>query len=74
MTIEEIDKIIQDLRQQIPNLQMQLHQAEGYKQALVDLEKKEEPAEEEAEEAPVEEKPSEEKKEESVDVKYKKDK
>ena len=39
MTIEEVDKIIQDLRQQIPNLQMQLHQAEGYKQALVDLEK-----------------------------------
>ena len=41
MTLEEVDKIIQDLRQQIPNLQMQLHQAEGYKQALVDLEKKE---------------------------------
>ena len=42
MTIEQIDKIIQDLRQQIPNLQMQLNQAEGYKQALVDLEKPEE--------------------------------
>ena len=42
MTIEEIDKIIQELRQQIPNLQTQLHQAEGYRQALVDLEKKEE--------------------------------
>ena len=41
MTLEEVDKIIQDLRQQIPNMQMQLHQAEGYKQALVDLEKKE---------------------------------
>ena len=41
MTIEEIDKIIQDLLQQIPALQMQLHQAEGYKQALVDLEKEE---------------------------------
>ena len=41
MTIEEVDKIIQDLRQQIQNMQMQLHQAEGYKQALVDLEKKE---------------------------------
>ena len=41
MTIEEVEKIITDLRQQIPNLQMQLHQAEGYKQALVDLEKKE---------------------------------
>ena len=47
MTIEEVDKIIQDLRQQIPSLQMQLHQAEGYKQALVDMEKlKEEPEEE----------------------------
>ena len=41
MTLEEIDKIIQDLRQQIPNMQMQLNQAEGYKQALVDMEKKE---------------------------------
>ena len=41
MTIEEVDKIIQDLRHQIPNLQMQLHQAEVYKQALLDLEKKE---------------------------------
>ena len=41
MTLEEVDKIIQDLRQQIPTLQMQLHQSEGYKQALVDLEKKE---------------------------------
>ena len=39
MTIEEVDKIISDLRQQIPSMQMQLHQAEGYKQALVDLEK-----------------------------------
>ena len=45
MTIEEIDKIISDLRQQIPSLQMQLHQAEGYKQALVDMEKPEEEAE-----------------------------
>ena len=42
MTIEQIDKIISDLRNQIPSLQMQLHQAEGYKQALVDLEKPEE--------------------------------
>jgi hypothetical protein len=41
MTIEEVDKIINDLRQQIPSLQMQLNQAEGYKQALVDMEKKE---------------------------------
>ncbi len=39
MTIEEVDKIIQDLRQQIPNMQAQLHQAEGYKQALLDVEK-----------------------------------
>ena len=46
MTIEEVEKIIQDLRQQIPQMQMQLHQAEGYKQALIDLEKKEEPADE----------------------------
>ena len=42
MTIEQIDKIISDLRQQIPSLQMQLHQAEGYKQALMDMEKPEE--------------------------------
>ena len=41
MTIEEVDKIIGELRQQIPSMQIQLHQAEGYKQALVDLEKKE---------------------------------
>ena len=41
MTLEEVDKIIQDLRQQIPQMQMQLNQAEGYKQALIDLEKKE---------------------------------
>ena len=39
MTLEEVDKIIQDFLQQIPKMQMQLHQAEGYKQALVDLEK-----------------------------------
>ena len=42
MTLEEIDKIINDLRQQIPSLQMQLNQAEGYKQALVDMKPKEE--------------------------------
>ena len=42
MTIEEIDKIITDLRNQIPNLQMQLNQAEGYRQALVDMDKPEE--------------------------------
>ena len=46
MTLEEVDKIINDLRQQIPNMQMQLHQAEGYRQALVDMEK---PKEEETE-------------------------
>ena len=46
MTLEQVDKIISDLRNQIPNLQMQLHQAEGYKQALVDMEK---PKEEETE-------------------------
>ena len=44
MTIEEIDKIIQDLRQQIPTMQMQLNQAEGYKQALVDMDKTEDTA------------------------------
>jgi len=50
MTIEQIDKIISDLRQQIPNLQMQLNQAEGYRQALIDMEKpKEEEPEREAE-------------------------
>ena len=48
MTLEEIDKIINDLRQQIPSLQMQLHQAEGYKQALVDMDK---PKDEESEPA-----------------------
>ena len=42
MTIEEIDKVINDLRNQIPNMQMQLHQAEGYRQALIDLEKEKE--------------------------------
>tara|TARA_R110000803_G_C11952929_1_gene317892 strand:+ start:1186 stop:1335 length:150 start_codon:yes stop_codon:yes gene_type:complete len=45
MTIEEIDKIITNLRQQIPSLQMQLHQAEGYKQALVDIQKQNDPKE-----------------------------
>ena len=44
MTIEEVEKIIQDLRQQIPTLQMQLNQAEGYKQALVDMDKTEDTA------------------------------
>jgi len=44
MTIEEIDKIINNLRQQIPNMQIQLNQAEGYKHALVDAEKEKEEA------------------------------
>ena len=42
MTLEEIDKVINDLRNRIPNMQMQLHQAEGYRQALIDLEKEKE--------------------------------
>ena len=41
MTLEEINKIITDLRQQIPQLQVQLNQAQGYKQALLDLGEKE---------------------------------
>ena len=41
MTIEEIDKIINDLSTQIPTMQTQLNQAQGYKQALMDMEKKE---------------------------------
>ena len=40
MTIEEVEAIIQDLRQKIPTLQVQLNQAEGYYQALVDLKQK----------------------------------
>ena len=43
MTIEEVDKIINDLSIQIPNMQAQLNQAQGYKQALVDIEKQKEP-------------------------------
>jgi len=42
MTIEEVQAIIDDLIQRIPQLQVQLHQAEGYKQALVDMEKQKE--------------------------------
>jgi len=49
MTLEEIDNIITNLRQQIPSLQMQLNQAEGYKQALMDMEKPEEEEELETE-------------------------
>jgi len=40
MTIEEVEAIIQELRQKIPQLQMQLHQAEGYHQALTDMQQK----------------------------------
>ena len=39
MTLKEVETIIQDLRQKLPQLQMQLHQAEGYHQALTDMEK-----------------------------------
>ena len=42
MTLEQIDKMINDLRKEIPTLQVKLHQAEGYKQALLDLKKPEE--------------------------------
>jgi len=41
MTLEEVNKIIINLRQKIPELQIQLHQAEGYQQALMDIEKQE---------------------------------
>ena len=37
MTIEEVTAIIDDLRQKIPQLQIQLHQAEGYHQAITDM-------------------------------------
>jgi len=47
MTIEEVQAIIEDLRQKIPQLQIQLHQAEGYKQALLDVEKQKEAQESE---------------------------
>jgi len=41
MTKSEIENIIASLRQKIPELQVQLHQAEGYLQALTDIEKQE---------------------------------
>ena len=41
MTIEEVTAVLEDLRQKIPNLQRQLHQAEGYLQALLDMQGKE---------------------------------
>jgi hypothetical protein len=40
MTIEEVQAIIGDLRLKIPDLQRQLNQAEGYHQALVDMQQK----------------------------------
>ena len=40
MTIEEVQAIIEDLRQKIPQLQVQLNQAEGYHQALIDMNQK----------------------------------
>tara|TARA_R110000803_G_C11915485_1_gene313741 strand:+ start:790 stop:948 length:159 start_codon:yes stop_codon:yes gene_type:complete len=40
MTIVEVEAIIQELRQKIPQLQVQLNQAEGYHQALTDMQKK----------------------------------
>ena len=46
MNIEEVDKIIKDHIQKIQQLQIELHQAEGYKQALIDMESKEEEPEE----------------------------
>ena len=52
MTLEQVDKIISDLSNQIPNLQAQLHQAQGYKQALLDSEKPKEDESESAEEEP----------------------
>ena len=42
MNIEEVDKIIKDHIQKIQQLQVELHQAEGYRQALVDMEKQKE--------------------------------
>ena len=41
-----VDKIIKDHIQKIQQLQIELHQAEGYKQALIDMESKEEEPEE----------------------------
>ena len=40
MTIAEVQAIIEDLRQKIPQLQVQLNQAEGYHQALIDMQQK----------------------------------
>ena len=40
MTIEEVTEIINQLREKIPQMQVQLHQAEGYRQALVDIQNK----------------------------------
>ena len=40
MTIEEVTELINQLREKIPQMQVQLHQAEGYRQALVDIQNK----------------------------------
>ena len=40
MTIEEVTELINQLREKIPQMQVQLHQAEGYRQALVDIHNK----------------------------------
>ena len=42
MKLKEIQEIIDNLNIQIPDLQIQLHQALGYKRALLDLEQEEE--------------------------------
>ena len=41
-SIEEVEKIILELKEKIPQMQSQLNQAEGYKQALFDMQKAEE--------------------------------
>ena len=41
MTLEEVTELINQLSQKIPRMQVQLHQAEGYRQALLDIKNKE---------------------------------
>ena len=41
MTLEEVTELINQLSQKIPQMQVQLHQAEGYRQALLDIKNKE---------------------------------
>ena len=41
-SIEEVEKIILELKEKIPQIQSQLNQAEGYKQDLFDMQKAEE--------------------------------